>query len=441
MAYFAASLAFFVAALALMGFGFGIPFPVIDAPDTLVVVHLIAVGWLGLLFSGALLQFVPVLAATHLRLPGLAVPALVAIAAGLSLLLAGFLVLGGHLDLDPAAMFVGGILLAIGFLFLITSFAATIVSQKSFAVSGSLVLAGLFALGVTAVMGVVFAGLLSGMVEAPFLSSLLPLAVPYHAASGTLGWMTLAAIGVSYRLFAMFMLSPETKGRDRSIFVLAASALAALYLSLVVVGLDERLSAATMALAIALALVLMVLYLRDVALMLKARRRRQLELNSLAGMAALVFLGVGMALLASSTLFGDHLPLGPTAFYILGLGWLSGLGLAQLYKIVPFLTWLETYGAVMGRSQVPRVQDLVDERGAKVWFVVYYLSVCLGGAAILLGWEPAFRAASWLQCGAVIVLSVEYVRARRLAYAPSHIRLPTGTVRPYLICAKPDSKE
>lgn len=441
MAYFAAAVTFFAAALALLGSGFGLPSSPIDAPDTLVVVHLMTIGWLGLLFCGALLQFVPVLTATHLRLAFLAFPALVALVGGLGLLLAGFLALGGRLDIDPSVMAAGGILLVIGFGLLIVSLGVTILSQTSSGVPGLLVLLGLVALAVTIVTGASFAGLLSGSLDLPELAARLPDLVPFHAASGSLGWMTLTAIGVSYRLFAMFMLSPEAGSSARPVGVAAVCGLVALYVSLAVGLWDQDLSAITLVVTIGISAILAVLYGRDVWRMVRARRRKALELNSSAALVALVFLGVGMAVLAIDMVVVTDLPLGPAAFYLLGLGWLSGLGLAQLYKIVPFLTWLEAYGSVMGRAAVPRVQDLVHERPAQLWFAIFYLAVAVGGVAVLFGLDLALRAASWCQAAAVIALAFEYVRARRLAYAPDQLRLPPGTSRPHLICATIISKE
>jgi len=328
-----------------------------------------------------------------------------------------------------------------GFACVVVPLAATILSQKSFDIPAVLVLAGLIGLVVTMVMGNVFAGLLSGVLDVPRLASRLSTLVPYHAASGTLGWMTLTAVGVSYRLFAMFMLSPEGGGSHRLVVITAILALAALHLSFVLGLFDIGLSSPSLIASIALAALLLGLYCRDIWRMFRARRRKGLELNSLAGLAALGFLVAGIALLAGTVLVETDLPLGAAAFYLLGMGWLSGLGLAQLYKIVPFLTWLETYGPVMGRSQVPRVQDLVDERGARAWFGAFYLSVCTGAVAILFGLDPVFRAASWGQCIAVVALALEYLRARRLAYVPISLRLPPGANRPHLIHATVNSKE
>ena len=441
MAYFAASLAFLLTGLALLGSGFGLPSVAPDAPDTLVVVHLITIGWLGLLFCGALLQFVPVLAATHLRLPWLAAPALLFLTCGLALLALGFLALGGHVEVDPAVLSVGGGLLALGFSCLAVSLGATILSQKTFGVPGILVLAGLSALAVTTATGNLFAGLLSGILDQPGLAAALPDLVPYHAAAGTLGWMTITAIGVSYRLFAMFMLAPEGQDTNRTVVITALCALGGLHLAFAWGFLGSGSPAAIRGGAIAAAIVLLVYYARDVWHMFRARRRKALELNSGAGLVALGFLGLGVVMLAGAAFLQVELPLGVAAFYILGMGWLTGLGLAQLYKIVPFLTWLETYGPVMGRVQVPRVQDLVCERQARLWFGVFYLSVFAGAAAVLAEADLLLRAASWCQCAAVAALVLEFVRARRLVYAPDQLRLPAGATRPHLIYAITDSKE
>jgi hypothetical protein len=435
MAYFAAALSFFIAALVAMGSGFGLPSASFDAPSTLAVVHLIAVGWLGLLFCGALLQFVPVLAATQLRMPWLAGPALLMLLTGLVALVAGFLGLGGHVEIEPVAMSCGGGLLATGFGCLAFSLAATLTARKAPGIPGILVLSGLAALVGTVVTGNVFAGVLSGLLDLEGLASRLHDLVPYHAASGILGWMTVTAIGVSYRLFAMFMLSPERDGLGRRVAVLAIGATAALFISFALAALGAAASGDVTIVGAALAIAVLGLYGQDVWRMLVARRRKALELNSRAGLTALGFLAAGTVLLAFAMSIDTGPHLGVAAFYLLGMGWLSGLGLAQLYKIVPFLTWLETYGPVMGRAEVPRVQDLVDERHARAWFQVYYLCVGVGALAIVFASDPVLRAASWGQCAAVAALALEYLRARRLAYAPRELRLPPGAVRPHLICA------
>lgn len=441
MSYFASALGFFIVGLAAWGCGYGLPTEAVGAPDTLAVLHLFTIGWLGLLFCGALLQFVPVLAATHLRMAWLAGPALLILLAGSGTLTVGFLALGGQVDLDVSILAVASVFLAAGFGCVTVQLSATILSQKAFDMPSMLVASGLVALLATVGMGVSFAGVLSGVLEIPLLASVLPDLVPYHTASGLLGWMTITAVGVSYRLFAMFMLAPE-KGHSRvAVTLFGVLALAVLYLGFVSELLKQPFASFAPMLSVAFAIAFLVFYGWDVLRMFRARRRKVLELNSLAGLIALTFLGAAMAMLSSASLLNLDKTYAVAAFYLLGLGWLSGLGLAQLYKIVPFLTWLETYGTVMGKSQVPRVQDLVDEGHAKVCFGVFYLSVCLGAIAIVADNNLLLRTASWCQCVAVMSLAMEYLRARRLSYAPVQMRLPPGAVRPHLIYAKTTSKE
>lgn len=433
MSYFATSLLSLAAALLLMTSGFGFPSAPVEAADTLVVVHLVTIGWLGLLFCGALLQFVPVLVAAPARLPVVAGPALALIVCGLASLLAGFLGLGGRIGVDPFALPVGAVLLILGFGGLIASFAATILSVSAIDLSGRLVLTGLAALALTITLGAAMAFSFAG-ISMPPIENLVAEGKQFHAALGGLGWMTVAAIGVSYRLFSMFMLAPEG-GRASSHWVLrlvlaslALLAGAAIMTATVIGGVPVLLAAALLTTSVAIGI-----YLFDIAAIYRARRRKQLELNSIAGLAAAGFLPVALLMLAFSLVSGNAAFYSAVAYYLLGLGWLSGLGLAQLYKIVPFLTWMENYGPVMGRAPVPRVQDLVDEKHGGQLFVVWFGAVAAGAVALLAGSAVAFRLASLCQLFAVGGLMVEYGRARCLAYAPESMRHPGGRKRPRLI--------
>ncbi len=115
MSYFVAALIALVAAEALMAVGFGFPNVPLEAPATFVLVHLVALGWLSLLLCGALFQFVPVLVAKPLHDNNLPLPTLLCLLAGLTLLLCGFLQLGGTLGRDLPLLPTGGSLLAVGF--------------------------------------------------------------------------------------------------------------------------------------------------------------------------------------------------------------------------------------------------------------------------------------------------------------------------------------
>jgi hypothetical protein len=122
--------------------------------------------------------------------------------------------------------------------------------------------------------------------------------------------------------------------------------------------------------------------------------------------------------------------------FLVAFGWLTGLVLANLYKIVPFLTWLETYGPVMGRAPTPRVQDLVAERRALKWFVLFFAGSWTATLMLLFDTALGFRIAVAVVTLATLGLSEEFIRARRLADVAEPLRLPTGAAMPHLLVSR-----
>lgn len=434
MTYFAMALAWLFVALGLMVAGVGYPAADVASPDTLVLVHAVCIGWLSLAMCGALFQFVPVLVAKPLFSEKWALPALGFLTAGLVSLLAGFLSLGGRLPPALWLLPLGAVLLVAGFGLVVVDLGLTAWLRPTG--PARFVLVGLASLCATVAFGAVFALALAGWTGSTG-EFILASGIPLHAIAGLGGWLTLTAMGVSYRLLAMFMLAPDVDDRQ-SRMTLAAGALAIAVTvagGSLAIGLASGLSV-VLSVAGVFGLASAALYGRDIARIFRGRKRRQLELNmrmatlSFASLAATALLGIA---LTAADAFAAHVG----AFTFLAVfGWLSGLVLAKLYKIVAFLTWLETYGPVMGRVPTPRVQDLVAEGRATKWFVIYYVAVWAGTPMLLIGEFSAFRLT-----GAVVAIGVagivrEVIRIRRLADVASPLRLPGGAIAPCLLFAR-----
>jgi hypothetical protein len=188
-----------------------------------------------------------------------------------------------------------------------------------------------------------------------------------------------------------------------------------------------------LSLAGALGTVALALYGADIVYLYRARKRSNIELNSRMAAFALGSLVASAVLIGSLVAVGrlpDH---AGAVVFLIAFGWLSGLGLAKLYKIVAFLTWLECYGPVLGKAVTPRVQDLVVEARAKKWFTIYHVAVWFATAALLLPHPPAFQAATAGMLVATLGIVVQLVRTRRLSDVNVAIRLPEGAFRPRLL--------
>ncbi len=437
ISYFAVAIAWLIAAEALMVAGFGFPAADIASPDTLVLVHMLSIGWLSMAMCGALFQFVPVLVAKPLHAESWMLIALVLLTAGLVSLLAGFLALGGRIPPWLWLLPAGAVLLIAGFALVAIDLALTLLAARPMPLPARFVSVGLASIVATVLLGGTFAFALFEREPGALLSALLASGVPIHATAGLGGWMTVTAMGVSYRLLAMFMLAPDVDARSGRTTLLAGS----MSLAIAIVGGTVAIAFAfglslVLSLAATSGLLTLAFYARDVRRLYHSRKRRALELNtrmavwSFASLCAAAALGLVFALTGS---FSRHI--GAVAFLIV-FGWLSGLILANLYKIVPFLTWLETYGPVMGRTPTPRVQDLVVESRALKWFVLFFASAWAASAALLIEQQLAFRTAALVMTGATLCIVHEFVRARRLADVANKLRLPAGASAPRLLFSR-----
>jgi hypothetical protein len=241
-------------------------------------------------------------------------------------------------------------------------------------------------------------------------------------------------MGVSYRLLAMFMLAPELNGRrPRAALWLAAAALAVLIAGATAAlclgaGINVALAAAGL-----LGLAAAVLYGADIVYLYRARRRRIIELNSRMAAPALASLMAAIVLIAVLLALGRLADQIGAVVFLTAFGWLSGLGLAKLYKIVPFLTWLECYGPILGKAETPRVQDLVVETRALKWFLLYYLAVWAGTVVLLLNRPAAFQIVAVGMIIATAGIIAQLLRARRLSDVTAARRLAETVARPRLL--------
>ena len=426
-AILACALVNFIAAQALVAAGFGWPVAAEAAPVTLIDVHLLTVGWLTLLMFGALFQFVPVITSRNLLTQHLSLAALVLLELGLACMVGGFLLLGS--GMAAVLLPVGGGLVASGALAGIVNLLVPLTGKRPLPLSARFVLAGLVFLLLTIALGITFGLALTVPSLGGALAPVVASGVEYHVLAGIGGWFTLTAIGVSYELLPMFMLAPHDRGAWGSavLWIGVAGFAMAFGAGLAHLALIETIGRAAIGLALAL-------YLIDVVRLYRSRRRRRIELHNRAVIGAFACLGLALLAAAAADISGELAEAAPPLLVLLLFGWLSGLGLSQLYKIVPFLAWLSRFGRRLGSGAVPRVQDLVREPAALPLFAIYFVAVAIATFAAWLGLAAFVRGAMVLSVGATLLLTREYWRAWQGHYVsaghePTAPSLPFGLER------------
>lgn len=337
-------------------------------PAALAITHLLTLGYLGTVMSGALLQMLPVIVGSPVpaaRLVGGF--ALWGLSAGAALLATAFLV-ENHATLFSLA----AALLAAGLTPFLGGVALSLLRTRALpAVVWPMRLAWL-ALSLTCALGVALGTGLAGLwtlTDAPGLTAL-------HAAWGLGGWVLALVMGVAWQVVPMLQLTPPYP--EQLTPRLGLGMLAALGLLSLSTWLEAHLAAwlnliawmAALSVAVAFAIA---------TLRLQSRRRRKLADATLdfwrMGMAALLL----CAVIAPVALLDDA-PGHEAAQLSLGLAFLLGFAASvvngMLYKIVPFLAWFHLQAQTGIRpGGMPTMKDFISDRQARVHFRVHLAAV------------------------------------------------------------------
>ena len=346
----------------------------VGSPQSLIMIHLLALGVMASFMLGALFQMLPVIAGVVLPDPiRKATVVHIAFVAGLLLLLAGF-ESGSGVRYTAAAVLLGGALLYALSLMLYHLFRLQNHSASSrgmrFALLGFL-LTLLFALYMLAAL----AGWHAGADFAEIRSA--------HYSFALFGWVALLIVSISFQVVEMFYVTPPYPALFLRYFT------GAIFLLLL---LKTLLRFVTDTHIVDLLIALLFILYGAVTIHRLYRRKRPTS------DATVWFwrLGMGMLILSMTLWSMLHFSGDPTlarAAYGAFLFFALSIVFAMVYKIVPFLTWFHLSN--QGYMKAPLMHEIIHPQKAKIHF---YIQI-----ATILAYTLSLRTAQLLPLAALLL--------------------------------------
>lgn len=335
-------------------------------PKLLAITHIAALGWITMIIMGALYQLIPVIFETGLYSQNLG-------KANFYLFISGFfgMVVSFWTMHFRYWLFISGLIVLMAIvLFSFNIYKSILISKKSNA-AGKLVLASVFWLLLTGLLGF----LLTLNYTFPFLHQEQFNLLKTHAHFGMIGWLLFLVMGVSSVLIPMFLVSHDLK----EIYI--KRALVICNLALVLASIDWILLAGTRFMIVYIIVFLwgFSYYLRFIFDSFR-KKVRKLDLGMKHTMVSFLFLVLPVLLAISMSLSGwveikviqkMVIPYGISIF----LGFFSNLILGQLYKTLPFIIWLHRYKHLVGKAEIPMPRDLYSEKLGQIQYYVYLTSM------------------------------------------------------------------
>ncbi|HHJ17438.1 MAG TPA: hypothetical protein ENJ80_12150 [Gammaproteobacteria bacterium] len=354
-------------------------------PGSLAVAHAFTLGYIAMAMLGALFQMLPVLmGAVFPQAARAAMIVHLLMTLGTLCLVFAFLV-QRPLLFAAAVVLLAPVLILFGAGVLVAIFRTGKVSTTARAVQ-------------LAALGLIVTVMLGGYMALGHAFGTAPInnvLTNYHAAWGVIGWILILAVGVSEQVIPMFLTTPPYPG-------LFNKRLAYLLMLLLVAGSLLPLRGLELA-AVVLAGCLMLAYAVVTLQLLGKRRRKRFDITNAYWQVGMLCLVPGAGTNVYSY-FGGAMG-GADLALLSGLLLLVGFAVSiingMLYKIVPFLVWLNLrMPAVMGklkpgtRYYTPNIHEVINVRPMQVQLMFHVAGLLLLVAAVFFQGLTVYAAAT-----------------------------------------------
>jgi hypothetical protein len=212
--------------------------------------------------------------------------------------------------------------------------------------------------------------------------------VQAHFHLALLGWIAPMILGVAARVYPMFLLAPEPRGRGARLQLWGLGLGVPALVAGLLLGQDALLlpGAATVAGALAVHVTWVVGFARH-------RKRPTLDRGLRFALTGTAYLGPAAALglaLALGLAGGPRLA---TAYAVLALGgWVSLTIAGMMLKIVPLLVWYHVYASRAGREPVPTLAELAWPAAERLAYGLLTGGTGALAVAVAVGARPAVTA-------------------------------------------------
>jgi hypothetical protein len=326
------------------------------APETIAVVHLLTIGFFGMVMLGALQQMLPVLAGVSLpKAVGTATVSHAALSLG-TLAIAAGLYYGSQILIGAAAL-----ALAIGFLLILGAIAMAMRKVSFFTPTVNAMVIALIIALITVLVGL---HLLGSHATGRFSEWHVVLG-DIHSVFGIFGFAGILIIGVAFQVLPMFYV---TSAYNRFFTAYVPMLLLASLLGWVVLNFVVPDSVWTAKLALIL---LFSAFGITIFEKMKSRRRPVRDVTIIYW-----YLGASMLIAGSVIwLYNGHsgMDLSPLTGVWVG-GFVMAVMTGMLYKIVPFLAWFHLNAA--GYMTIPTMKELINEKMAH-WQLLLFVAAIL----------------------------------------------------------------